>query len=121
MAEYIDAEEFITEMNDRIKSAIEWGKNADSEEIKTRAEQAIATFCEASLTARKMNKADAAPVVHAHWIQTEIIDDDDPTGINDRAAKCSNCEHIEGWFYWAKTYYHFCPNCGAKMDEEEYK
>ena len=49
------------------------------------------------------------------WIQTEIIDDDSEYGVNDDASECSNCKHIESSHYWTTTYYHYCPNCGARM------
>lgn len=55
-------------------------------------------------------------VVHAHWIPCE-----DETGEGSNTYKCSACGEIQmiidgtpkenGWAY--------CPNCGAKMDEEE--
>lgn len=56
--------------------------------------------------------ADVAPVVHGRWEQCfeewrKQIEGD----------KCSMCgfEH-----YGASiAHYHFCPNCGAKMDEKE--
>ena len=50
----IDADALIAEINDRIKAAHEWYDESPTEEIKIRAEQAIATFCEVSLTAKKM-------------------------------------------------------------------
>jgi thiamine monophosphate synthase len=53
----IDADAFIKEINERIEAAIKWGINAIADrenEIKLRAEQAVATFCEASLTAKKL-------------------------------------------------------------------
>ena len=53
----IDEDAFIREINNRIDAAIKWGTNAIADrenEIRLRAEQAVATFCEASLTARKM-------------------------------------------------------------------
>ena len=62
----IDANEFIKEINNRCESAIKWGINAiadHNEEIRIRAEQAVATFCEASLTAKKMPTIDAEPIV----------------------------------------------------------
>lgn len=52
------------------------------------------------------------------WIQTEIIDDDSEYGVNDDASECSNCKHIESSHYWTTTYYHYCPNCGARMGGE---
>lgn len=62
----IDADALIGEINERIEAAIKWGVNAIAEgdkEIKLRAEQAVATFCEASLTAKKMPTIDAVEVV----------------------------------------------------------
>ena len=62
----IDADALIAEINDRIDAAIKWGVNAIADgdnEIKLRAEQAVATFCEASLTAKKMPTIDAVKVV----------------------------------------------------------
>lgn len=53
----IDEDVFIREINERIDAAIKWGTNAIADrenETRLRAEQAVATFCEASLTARKM-------------------------------------------------------------------
>lgn len=53
----IDEDVFIREINERIDAAIKWGTNAIADredEIRLRAEQAVATFCEASLTAKKM-------------------------------------------------------------------
>lgn len=72
----IDADEFIKEINNRCESAIKWGINAiadHNDEIKVRAEQAIATFCEASLTAKKMPTIDAVEVV-----------------------RCKDCKHFDG-------------------------
>ena len=58
----------------------------------------------------------AEPVKHAHWIP-----DERETGEGSNTYKCSACGEIQmliegtpkenGWKY--------CPNCGAKMDEEE--
>lgn len=57
MSRLIDADALIDELNSRIEAAIKWGVNAIADrdaEIKLRAEQAVATFCEASLTVKKM-------------------------------------------------------------------
>ena len=49
--------------------------------------------------------ADVAPVRHGHW---EVIDAEEP-----RRYGCSECKRLS----WHMDNY--CPNCGAKMDEEE--
>lgn len=77
MPRYNDTDKLIEEIKERIKAAIEWGKSAETEEIKIRAEQAVATFCEASLTAKKLSTADVVEVVrckdckyrHKEWYQ----------------------------------------------------
>lgn len=49
--------------------------------------------------------ADVAPVRHGHWV---VIDAEEP-----RRYGCSECKRLS----WHMENY--CPNCGAKMDEEE--
>lgn len=49
--------------------------------------------------------ADVKPVVHAHW--EEWIGD----------TKCTSCGFICGDDYYLGSK-NYCPNCGAKMDEE---
>lgn len=51
--------------------------------------------------------ADVALVVHGHWIE-KIIPDEFP----DWRCVCSICEGD------GLPSYNYCPNCGAKMDEE---
>ena len=110
MMRLIDADEFIKEINNRCESAIKWGINgiADhNEEIKIRAEQAIATFCEASLTAKKMPTIDAEPVRHGKWIVCK--------GSNGKDyRKCSECLHTQE----ITGLLNYCPVCGARMDAE---
>lgn len=106
----ISADAFIAEMNDRIENAIKWGVNAiadRNDEIKLRAEQAVASFCEASLTAKKMPTVDAEPVRHGQWIW------------DDEGYHCSECFfHAYGnTLECFDGTYRYCPNCGAKMDE----
>ena len=48
--------------------------------------------------------ADVAPVIHAHWVYLGL-------GV----YKCSDCLGEN------KDNTAFCPNCGAKMDEEQKK
>lgn len=61
---------------------------------------------------------DAVPVRHGEWEQVEVIDYDG-ISMNDDAARCTVCGHVEQSVYWARTYYHYCPNCGAIMDGKE--
>lgn len=108
----ISVDAFIAEMNDRIENAIKWGVNAiadRNDEIKLRAEQAVATFCEASLTAKKMPTVEAEPVRHGRW----LFNPRDAIEMMFTLPKCSECgaESSDGGNY--------CPNCGAKMEEEE--
>lgn len=110
----IDADEFIKEMNNRCESAIKWGINAiadHNEEIKTRAEQAVATFCEASLTAKKMPTIESDPVKHGRWIKIGEIDKD-----GNQYYQCSKCG--KGEIHVPIIDVKYCWNCGAMMDEE---
>ena len=59
---------------------------------------------------------DAEPVRHGHWLAVKGWDD--VIGELDN-AECSVCHETQEGEYWAKTYYKYCPNCGAKMDEVE--
>lgn len=58
----------------------------------------------------KAPAADVAPVVHGRWnvVEGRRLDN----------AICSNCSRHFQAYYEA---YHYCPNCGAKMDEEDKK
>ena len=55
-----------------------------------------------------MPAADVAPVVHGHWIEKEKY----TFGI---MYDCSLCDNriLDNGYSW-----NYCPNCGAKMDEE---
>lgn len=66
----IDADALIDELNSRIEAAIKWGVNAIADrdaEIKLRAEQAVATFCEASLTVKKMPTISPKDIIPPEW------------------------------------------------------
>ena len=61
--------------------------------------------------------ADVKPIVHAHWIEGQT---DNPNIHNILCSHCfedypskghANSQHTKKKFQW-------CPNCGAKMDEE---
>ncbi len=59
---------------------------------------------------RKTPAADVAPVVHGQWLGKS----------GPFQCKCSVC----GWMSfekttdWVRSYWTYCPNCGAKMDLE---
>lgn len=125
MARYIDADAFVREINERIEAAIKWGVNAIADrdsETKMRAEQAVATFCEASLTARKMPTADVQEVRHGKWLQHPTDRERDYCSVCGKASKrrehqidmtCSLDDAVE----WDVEYeFLFCPYCGARMD-----
>ena len=60
-----------------------------------------------------------APVKHGRWI---VCDDPYKTidgRVFDGYRECSVCGYTTNSEYWAKTYYKFCPNCGADMREVE--
>lgn len=52
------------------------------------------------------------------WQQIEVIDDDEPSGINTDASECSVCGVVQQSHYWATHYYSYCPNCGARMENK---
>ena len=59
---------------------------------------------------------DAVPVVHGRWTEKETSEN---TIDEWQSAKCTNCGkyHTTPYLYYFNDY-KFCPNCGAKMDEE---
>ena len=93
MKEYIDREEALL----AIKQAFEKGERP-------------------SLYIKSIPAADVAPVRHGEWLKAE----DDYCGLN--IIQCSICH--EEWCFEIDDdvidlNYHYCPNCGAKMDKEE--
>lgn len=79
--ELIDRNLFVKSINESIAAAHKWGASAQDDEIKIRAEQAIATFCEASLRAKQMPTIDAVEVV-----------------------RCKDCKHLEVLNVYNKPY-----------------
>lgn len=57
--------------------------------------------------------ADVAPVVHGRWIGKPICGND-----NCRCSECGSWHHIHANLR-GEVMQKYCPNCGAKMDEEE--
>lgn len=97
MAEYINRDAYIRYLSSRKAEFVDdfwqgWCAGIDT----------AISACE------KFPAADVAPVRHAHW------------DVNGRCTACGG--HAPFWCM-AYTYYKspFCPNCGAKMDEEARK
>ena len=68
---------------------------------------------EATCAIDLMPAADVAPVVHGQWIDVgERYDDYDECFYS--VFKCSNCGTTKEEYPTSN----YCPNCGAKMDEE---
>lgn len=63
---------------------------------------------------RQIQKIEAEPVRHAHWIQGEGI-------FCRHIVKCSHCGNFldMGGVNAGRGNANFCPNCGAKMDDRE--
>lgn len=55
--------------------------------------------------------ADVAPVVHAHWV-------DDRDGIDIAFGECDPDCHCSACGNRSDRYFKYCPQCGAKMDQE---
>ena len=69
---------------------------------------------------RNIPAVDAAPVVHARWIETTIpANTTGHGGVGQDKKKgwlCSNCKcAFDAMLLWCDS---FCPNCGAKNVEE---
>lgn len=62
--------------------------------------------------------ADVAPVVHAHWVEyPECLKY--PNAYNDDHIVCSACKECFSVLDNDTERFNYCPNCGAKMDEED--
>lgn len=57
--------------------------------------------------------ADVTPVRHGQWVD-RIVDENEVIQPWMKRYYCSEC--LEGG---SQSWFKFCPNCGAKMDEEE--
>ena len=57
--------------------------------------------------------ADVVPVRHGRWIEYTKVIIPEPYNKWGHAWNCSECGFDDGF-----VAYNYCPNCGAKMDEE---
>lgn len=97
MPRYVDAERFKIWLSEKVK-------------------EGLVSFSSAETTASLLRYApiiDASPVIHAHWIEQF-----EGTYLR-RAMYCSACKKKSGiGGSKANQMKPYCPNCGAKMDEE---
>lgn len=79
-------------------------RSADCECIKKRLEKAAKRVS-------AIPAADVAPVVHGRWVERQA-----PHAMGGVSAKCSACGKSVQYLGNPLNY---CPNCGAKIDEED--
>lgn len=77
----------------------------------------------ASLTEalNRVPSADVAPVRHGRWVDKGTITDEKAEVITEwQSARCTCCNkyHTTPYLYYFDNFA-YCPNCGAKMDEEK--
>ena len=95
MAEYIEFEA-TKQAIDRMRSVYHRARNFN----------AVSVIDNVFGEIKEIPAADVAPVVHGHWVC---------------GCMCSVCGDAHGPKNLRhKPYYNYCPNCGAKMDEEEH-
>ena len=106
MSRYIDAEQVL-----HIIRQLQKGAKKHFDERGTI--EHLGYACGLGTAAELMENAeleDVAPVIHAHWLPIE-------SAVHvEKSGACSNCG--EAWIITDTTYFYYCPNCGAKMDDE---
>ena len=120
MSRYIDKDELLSSFKNSYLAACKWEEEAKDEEIKTRANSAVATFIECYMRVKEMPTDDVKEVRHEKWIK-----------IRSRIFICSYCKrvvYLDGINVTDKVtdknetkllreLYPYC-HCGAKMDKE---
>jgi len=105
MAEYITKEQAIQSLNAKINFTIV--SDLDFSLYKREMQEFANQITEAQEKEIKaLPTEDVAPVIHAKWIIEMWI--------NKEHYICSNCNHVINF----EPCYHYCPMCGAKMDQE---
>lgn len=98
MAEYICRSAAVSAL---ISIENRYNRNRDHENVS--AEALYKDLCNAEIEIGKIPAADVAPVVHGRWI---------PPAVGKYGCICSVCKKQ------SDNGYDYCPNCGAKMDQE---
>ena len=111
MSKYVDIDHEIQEM----QQVIDEHKNSHTFENEI-ASHAFKLMIEKF---QSLPPADVAPVIHAHWIDCNGKPvESDSNGCPKDSCWCSHCHE---WLVASDEYMvigKYCPNCGAKMDEE---
>lgn len=94
MAEYIEREAV-----ERMLEGAQLISDADGE---------YCGYCTEDISIHSIPAADVAPVVHGRW----------ESHLMPLAYKCSICGYKPSAKEWRFHERNFCPNCGAKMDQE---
>lgn len=91
---------------DAVVSEFEWLKSVANESSKSEIDEYLQRV-------KRTPTADAAPLVHGRWIQTDKADI--------VWCECSVCgdRRISTWFGKTVKSFNYCPKCGAKMDEQK--
>ena len=78
--------------------------------LKAFAERHIRTASDAVILIKDAPRVDAEPVRYGYWKSAQGYP------FYHTCSECENCYIDEAWTYNGK--WNYCPNCGAKMDEE---
>ena len=103
MAEYIEREELISELDELISNV------SFSSPYQDEVDRMIIGMERSRDCVENAETADVVPVVHGRWVKqpTQSVD------VSTELSLCSVCAHMVST-YWGRTKY--CPNCGARMD-----
>ena len=108
MAEYIERDKVLEEINDRISNI------AFTSPYQREIEAIVVGMERARDSVEDAPAAAVAPVVHGRWIPYHEAD----IGWDEYGVKCSVCNFEVESLNIRLVCNHYCPNCGARMDGE---
>ena len=111
MTDYISREAFAAEMKERQTEAGKWLREAKDHDTAVRADAVLSFLCEVKLTLDKIPAADVREVKRGHWIGVDEFPHED--------WECDCCGGQAFGNDRIPQEFHFCPNCGADMREEQ--